>query len=119
GEAAAEVARMKDGIAKLIKTVKSRSTPLTYYYELDQTFYSVTSKTFIGSLFTLAGLTNIADPADADGKSGGYPQLSAESIVKANPDLIFLADTKCCQQSATAVAARPGRSALPVRPQGP
>jgi iron complex transport system substrate-binding protein len=37
-----------------------------------------------------------------------YPQLSAEAIVAANPDIIFLADTKCCQQTAETVAARPG-----------
>jgi iron complex transport system substrate-binding protein len=110
--AAATVRQMKDGIAKLIAAVPKRTKPLTYYYELDQTYYTVTSKTFIGSLFSLAGLTDIADPADADGKAGGYPQLSAESIVRANPDLIFLADTKCCQQSAGTVAARPGWTGL-------
>jgi iron complex transport system substrate-binding protein len=112
GQAAAEVAQIKNGIAKLVADVPKRSKPLTYYYELDQTYYSVTSKTFIGSLFAMVGLTDIADPADADGKAGGYPQLSAESIVKANPDLIFLADTKCCNQSADTVRARPGWAAL-------
>jgi iron complex transport system substrate-binding protein len=72
----------------------------------------VTSKTFIGSLFAMVGLDSIADPADANGSAGGYPQLSAESIVKANPDLILLADTKCCQQSAQTVKARPGWAAI-------
>src|SRR5258706_9607029 len=108
GAAADQAQQIKDGIAKLVKDVRKRAKPLTYYYELDQTFYSVTSKTFIGSLFAMAGLTNIADPADADGKAGGYPQLSAESIVKANPDLVFLADTKVCQQSLVPVKARAG-----------
>jgi iron complex transport system substrate-binding protein len=37
-----------------------------------------------------------------------YPQLSAEVIVSANPDLIFLADTKCCGQTAETVAQRDG-----------
>jgi iron complex transport system substrate-binding protein len=50
----------------------------------------------------------VADPADADGQSGGYPQLSAEFLVEADPDLVFLADTKCCQQDAATFAARPG-----------
>jgi iron complex transport system substrate-binding protein len=107
-EAADLTDRMKKDIDKLMKDLPQRSKRPTYYYELDQTFYSVTSKTFIGSLFAMAGLDNIADPADANGSAGGYPQLSAESIVKANPDLIFLADTKCCQQSADAVKKRPG-----------
>ncbi|GAA1736767.1 ABC transporter substrate-binding protein [Luedemannella helvata] len=105
-EAAAEVQRMKDQIAKIIASVPQRATPLTYYYELDPTFYSVTSKTFVGSLFAQLGLTNIADAADT--KNSGYPQLSAEAIIKANPDLIFLADAKCCGQSAEAVAKRAG-----------
>ena len=64
----------------------------SFYYELDDTFYSVTSKTFIGQLFELLGLENIAD-AVGEG-SGGYPQLSAEYIIESDPDLIFLADTE-------------------------
>ena len=111
-EAEAQNAAIKRGIADAVKNVKVRPKPLTYYYELDNTLYSVTSKTFIGSLFTLAGLQNIADAADAGGQSGGYPQLSAEYLVQANPDLVFLADTKCCQQNAATFAARPGFAGL-------
>jgi iron complex transport system substrate-binding protein len=103
-EAADLVRRMRDDIAKLVKDVPQRATKLTYYYELDPTFYTVTAKTFVGSLFSLAGLENIAP----SGAAGDYPQLSAEAIVNANPDMIFLADTKCCQQSAETVRARPG-----------
>jgi len=83
-----------------------RSAGLTFFYELDDTFYSVTSKTFIGQLFELLGLENIADAAGRG--SGGYPQLSAEYIIESDPDLIFLADTKCCGQSPETVAGRPG-----------
>jgi len=83
-----------------------RSAGLTFFYELDDTFYSVTSKTFIGQLFELLGLENIADAAGRG--SGGYPQLSAEYIIGSDPDLIFLADTKCCGQSPETVAGRPG-----------
>jgi iron complex transport system substrate-binding protein len=107
-EAAGVVGGMKDDIAKLVKDVPPREARLTYYYELDPTYYSVTAKTFIGSLFTQVGLQNVADAADPTGKAGGYPQLAAEVIVKANPALIFLADSKCCHQSADTVKARPG-----------
>ena len=79
---------------------------LSYYHELDDTFYSATSKTFIGSVYSLFGLKNIADEADKDGF--GYPQLSPEYIAKANPDMIFLADTKAAGQSPATVAARQG-----------
>jgi len=107
-EADALVRRLKDDVGKLVQQVPQRMARLTYYYELGPELYSVTSKTFIGSLFTLAGLENIADPADPDGAKGGYPQLSAEAIIKANPDLVFLADTKCCKQSPATVKARKG-----------
>lgn len=104
--------RMKDDIAKLVKDLPQRSKKLTYYYELDNTYYSVTSKTFIGSLFAMMGMENVADPADADGAKGGYPQLSQEVLIKANPDFVFLADVKCCKQSPETVKARSGWSAI-------
>jgi iron complex transport system substrate-binding protein len=109
-EATALTTRMKDDLGKLVKDLPARAKPLTYYYELDPTLYTVTSKTLIGALFTLAGLQNIADPADKAG--GGYPQLSAEALIQANPDMIFLADTKCCQQNAASVKARAGWSTV-------
>ncbi|WP_406317307.1 ABC transporter substrate-binding protein [Streptosporangium sp. NBC_01639] len=83
---------------------------LTYYHELDITPYAATSTTFIGQIYGLFGLTNVADKApDA---AGGYPKLSAEFVAQTDPDLIFLADTKCCAQSRDALAKRPGWSKL-------
>ena len=82
----------------------------SFYFELDDTYYSVTSRTFIGQLFRMLGLVNIAD--QVGGGSGGYPQLSAEYIIQSDPDLIFLADTKCCGQSPETVADRPGWGGL-------
>lgn len=104
GEAANLTQQMKGEITKLVKDVPQRAKKLTYYWELEPSYYSVTAKTFIGSLFTMAGLENIA----TSGPAGDYPQLSAEAVVKANPDMIFLADTKCCQQSAATVKNRAG-----------
>jgi iron complex transport system substrate-binding protein len=113
-EAADVTTRIKDEITKLVADLPKRETKPTYYYELDPTFYSVTEKTFVGSLFGLVGLENIAKP----GTAGDYPQLSAEAIVKADPDAIFLADTKCCQQSADTVKARPGWANITAVRQG-
>ena len=103
-EAAKLVATMRAEIAKIAAAKPTRQ--LTYYHELDKNLYTATSKTFIGQLYSLLGMENIADAADK--QKSGYPQLSAEYVVKANPDLIFLADTKCCDQSARTVAARDG-----------
>lgn len=108
GDAAELVGQMQSDIDELVASVPERDEPLTYYHELDDTLFSVTSQTFIGEVYSLAGLENVADAADPDGENGGYPQLSAEFLVDADPDMIFLADTKCCGQTAETVAARGG-----------
>jgi iron complex transport system substrate-binding protein len=105
-EASALTSSMKDEIDAIIAETGRRGSGLTFYHELDDTYYSVTSGTFIGRLYGMVGLENIAD--GAKGAGGGYPQLSAEYIIDTDPDLIFLADTECCGQSAVTVAKRPG-----------
>jgi iron complex transport system substrate-binding protein len=117
-EADKVVEDMQADLEELVAEVPERATPLTYFHELDNTLYSVTSDTFIGEVYALAGLENVADPADADGQSGGYPQLSAEFLVQADPDLVFLADTKCCQQTAETFGARPGFEVLQAVTEG-
>jgi iron complex transport system substrate-binding protein len=107
-----EDATLRSEISKIVASVPHRAHPISYYYELDQTYYSVTSSTFVGSLLALLGMKSIADTASGAASSGGYPQLSSEYIVKANPDYIILADTVCCRQDAATVAARPGWSSL-------
>lgn len=99
-------AGMRADIEAAAESVPDFASPPSYYHELDPTFFTATSETFIGEVYSLLGLRNIADPADKDGS--GYPQLSAEYIVKADPDLIFLSDTKCCGESVETVAERPG-----------
>ena len=117
-EAAEVVADMQADIEELVARVPERDEPLTYYFELDNTLYTVTSDTFIGELYALAGLENIADPADADGQTGGYPQISAEYLVDADPDLVFLADTKCCDQTIETFSQRPGFGDLQAVTEG-
>lgn len=81
----------------------------SYFYELDDTLYSLTSATFVGSLLASTGITNIADGVE---EGNNYPQMNAESIISANPSIIFLADVKCCGQNEAEVAKRPGWSAI-------
>ena len=111
-QARAEVAKIKSQVARIVASVHRPAHPVTYYYELDQTYYSATSSTFIGQVLGLLGLHNIADAAKGAAASGGYPQLSGEFILKSNPNYILLADTICCGQSAGTVAQRPGWSGL-------
>jgi iron complex transport system substrate-binding protein len=105
-EAAEVVASMESEIETIVESVPEFSEPPTYYHELDDTYFTATSETFIGTVYGLLGLRNIADRADEEGS--GYPQLSGEYIIQADPDLIFLSDTKCCGQSLETVSERPG-----------
>ena len=108
--AAEVVAETQMSMSSAVETLPEGTDALTFYYELDPTFYSATSSSFIGGLFALTGMSNIADAADPDGF--GFPQLTAEYIIGENPSLIYLADTICCGQTAETVADRPGWSAL-------
>jgi iron complex transport system substrate-binding protein len=90
--AATVVADLEARIAAAVASTPTLDEPLTYFHLLDETLYTVTSQTFIGSVYALFGLVNVADAADPDGSAFGYPQLSAEFLVDADPDLVFLAD---------------------------
>jgi iron complex transport system substrate-binding protein len=104
--ARALVAKMQSEITRLARSVPRPARPLTVYHELGPDYFSATSKTFIGQIYALFGLRDIADAADKSGN--GYPQLSAEYILARSPDLIVLSDTKCCAQTPSGVAKRPG-----------
>jgi iron complex transport system substrate-binding protein len=103
--AAGVVAGLRRQVAAIVASVPKPRVPLSVYLELDQTFYSASSHTFIGQVLALLGLHNIADKASG---AAAYPQLSEEYILASDPDLIVLADTVCCGQSEKTVAARPG-----------
>lgn len=117
-EAARVVAQMRREVEEITAQVPERAEPLTYYHELEPSLYTVTSATFIGQVYALAGLDNVADAADPDGEAGGYPQLSPEFLVEADPEVVFLADTVCCDQDAQALAARPGFDQLTAVREG-
>jgi cobalamin transport system substrate-binding protein len=104
--AATVVKSMRIEIEELVASVPG-AEGATVYHELGPDYFSATSDTFIGSVYELFGLVNVADAA-ADADAGGYPQLSGEYIVSESPDVIVLADTKCCEQTAETVTKRSG-----------
>ena len=108
GAATDVVADLELRVANVLAAAPIRDEPLTYFHELDDTLFTVTSSTFVGSVYGLLGLVNVADAADPDGAAFGYPQLSTEFLLSSDPDLVFLADSRCCDQDATTFAARPG-----------
>ena len=98
---------------ELIETMRSEiataladapDVPVRIYHELDDTHFSVSSNSFLGAVYAELGTTNIADPADSDGY--GYPQLTEEYIIEADPELIIITDLLA--YTAADVAARPG-----------
>jgi iron complex transport system substrate-binding protein len=108
-----EAKKLTFKMAALIKSIINRSkktVKISFFHELDNTLYSVTSDTFIGKVYKDFGLVNIADKA-AGADSYGYPQLSAEYLLKADPDVIFLADAEYGESAAT-VKARAGWSGI-------
>jgi len=97
---------MKTQIGRIVRASRDKASRLSVYHELSPDYYSASSKSFVGQVYAALGLTNIADRADTAGT--GYPQLSAEYIVSSSPDVIVLADSICCGQKPSTVAARPG-----------
>jgi iron complex transport system substrate-binding protein len=88
--------KLNASMAKSIKNIVSKaknSTKVRIFHELDDTYYSVTSNTFIGKVYKDFSAINIADAASG-ADSSGYPQLSAEYLVKSDPQVIFLADSQ-------------------------
>ena len=106
-EATALNTEIKAGLAALAESQVGAG--LAYFHEIDSTLYTATSATFVGQLYALLGLENIADPADEEG--WGYPQLSPEYILDADPDIIFLNDAQW-GESVETLAARPAWGSL-------
>jgi iron complex transport system substrate-binding protein len=65
-----EVASVKGQVAHIVSEIPKAPSGTTYYYELDPTYYSVTTSTFVGQLLGLLGLTSIADSAKGAAASG-------------------------------------------------
>ena len=80
------------------------------YHELDARLLLGHSSSSSARSTRCFGLKNIADAAPAPAPA--CPQLSAEYVVASSPDLIVLADSRCCGQTRATVAARPGWSTI-------
>jgi iron complex transport system substrate-binding protein len=105
--AAAEslVAAMRSEIGGIVSDVGSATSGVTFYHESDPfSFYTPNSSSFIGRLYEMLGMVNIADAAP-DEFDSGFPQLSAEYIVASNPEMIYLAGFG---ETPATVAAREG-----------
>ncbi len=106
GTATKEVAGLQRRIDAVTRVVAPLNSRPTVFYELDKTLYTVGHGSFMDALITMAGGANIAG-----GVSNPYPQLSAEKVIAADPQVILLGDAAYGITPAM-VAARPGWSAI-------
>ena len=107
-KATALVASLKARVDKVSSALQSlpAGSPLGVYHELDSTYYSASEGTFVGDLYKILKMKNIAGSGTTT-----YPQLTQEAIIAANPQVIVLAD-EAYGVSVDSVKARPGWSAI-------
>jgi iron complex transport system substrate-binding protein len=107
-------ARLIATLSARVQTIRDRARQaadgreaVKVYHELDSTFFSAADQSFIGDLYTILRADNIA----GDGGGSPYPQLTQESIIAANPDVIILADEEF-GVTVDSVKVRPGWGAI-------
>lgn len=107
---AGEAKQVTDSMQQRVDAVKAKVAAATtkpkVYWELDATDptkpYTVGPGTFVNDIITLAGGVNVFANA-----SSAYPQVSAEQVIAANPQVIILPDSSY-GISVDSVLARPG-----------
>ncbi|MGD0704249.1 MAG: helical backbone metal receptor [Trebonia sp.] len=115
-QASEVVADMREEINDVVQQAGAKYRGMSYYWEAGAHPYrSVTSSTLIGHVMDLFGLRNIADTANAT-VSGNHPEVPADYLVAARPQIIFLADSAAADggQTPGIVAGRPGWAAIPA-----
>ena len=104
----AEAAQFVEDTQRRVDAVIGRLSDIvdgpTVFFELDNTLYTAAPNSFIGDMLARLHAQNVAA-----GASSPFPQLTAEAVIAANPDVILLADGGYGESPET-VAARPGWS---------
>jgi len=104
GEQAAQlVAGMRQRVAAMTSKVSDVAKGPRVFYEITTDLYTVAPDTFLGSMLSLLKAQNIAA-----GATSKFPQLTAEAVIGADPEVVLLADAKFTNENLETVAARPG-----------
>ncbi len=101
-QAADLIADMQAAVEEIRSRVDDVTEAPTVFHEIDNTYLTAGPGSFIGDLYDILGAENIAE---ATGEP--FPQMSAEAIIEADPDVIILADEGAGETPDT-VGARPG-----------
>jgi len=97
------VEQMTGDIDKTVADVSTDTAGTTYFHEISTDYYTTSSSGFIGQIYGLFDLVNIADEAAAEAGTD-FPQMSEEAILAADPQLVYTTSGA----TADDVAARPG-----------
>ena len=101
-EATDLVADMQTAVEEIRSEIGDVADAPTVFHEIDNTYFTAGPGSFIADLYDILGAENIAD---ATGQA--FPQMSAEAIIEADPEVIVLADEDAGETPDT-VKARPG-----------
>jgi iron complex transport system substrate-binding protein len=104
-EAQSLVADMRRRIGAVTSKLATVSAGPRVFYEVTNDLYTASPDTFIGSMLTMLKAKNIAEGATTQ-----FPQLTAEAVIGADPQVVLLADAKFTHENADIVSARPGWS---------
>jgi iron complex transport system substrate-binding protein len=105
-EAQALVASMRERVEAVRQALADVEQGPRVFFELDATLFTIGERSFIGNMLATLKARNIAAAA-----ASAFPQLSAEAVIAADPEVILLADAAefgYGDESAESVAARPG-----------
>jgi iron complex transport system substrate-binding protein len=102
-EAERLVASMRQRIDAVTSKVANVTSGPRVFYEVSPDLYTASPETFIGSSLRLLKAQNIAQ-----GARTAFPQLSAETVIGANPEVVILSDGESAKQDVETVSSRPG-----------
>jgi len=100
------IGQMQASLAGIKGRIPQGAAGPRVYHEVDNTFYTAGPGSFVDDLYSTLGAKNIAESTGEP-----FPQLSAEAIISADPEVIILAD-EFAGESRDTVAARPGWSQI-------
>lgn len=83
------VSEMENDVAEIIENFSAQNVKV--FHEIGYTYgiYTVNENSFIGEIYNLLGVDNIANFKE-DPFGSGYPEFSEEEILMANPNLIIV-----------------------------
>ncbi len=93
----------EQGIAQAARELPAHLRGVRVYFEVSTAPYAASESSFVGELLTRIGVRNIVP-----GSLGPFPQLNPEFVVRADPDVIMLAE----DEPAARIETRPGWNRL-------